>query len=182
MEAQGNALGRRYHDPVHAESVLPTHRSPEVIVMAQSLSKVLIHLVFSTKRRAPMLPPTPYAALHAYAQGIFKTQKCHLVEMNNVADHVHALFDLHRTAALADVVKHVKKGTARWLKEQSPEFRDFDWQEGYGAFSVGRSQRDELVAYIRNQQRRHARVSFQDELRKFLISYEIEYDERYLWD
>jgi putative transposase len=96
--------------------------------MAQSLSKVLIHLVFSTKRRAPLLPPTPYPSLHAYAQGIFKKQKCHLIEMNNVADHVHLLFDLHRTEALSDVVMHVKKGTSRWLKEQSPDLQAFDWQ------------------------------------------------------
>ena len=102
--------------------------------------------------------------------------------MNNVADHVHVLFDLHRTEALANVVMHVKKGTSRWLKEQSPDFQRFDWQDGYGAFSVGRSQRDEVVAYIRNQQRHHPRVSFQDEFRKFLESYEIEYDERYVWD
>jgi len=116
--------------------------------MAQSLSKVLIHLIFSTKGRAPMLPQTPYAALHAYAQGIFKKQKCHRIEMNNVADHVHLLFDLHRTEALSNVVMHVKKGTSRWLKEQSPDFQHFDWQEGYDAFSVGRSQREKLVVYI----------------------------------
>ena len=129
-----------------------------------------------------MLPQNSYAALHAYAQGIFKKQKCHLIEMNNVADHVHVLFDLHRTEALANVVMHVKKGTSRWLKEQSPDFQRFDWQDGYGAFSIGRSQRDEVVAYIRNQQRHHTRVSFQDEFRKFLESYEIEFDERYVWD
>ncbi len=148
--------------------------------MAQSLAKVLLHLVFSTKRRALLLPQTPYAALHAYAQGIFETQKCHLIEMNNVADHVHILFELHRTEALSNVVMHVKKGTSRWRKEQSLDFRAFDWQEGYGAFSIGRSQRDDLVAYIRNQQRRRARISFQDEFRKFLDSYEVEYDERYV--
>ena len=150
--------------------------------MAQSLSKILIHLVFSTKHRTPLLPPTPYTSLHAYAQGIFKTQKCHLIEMNNVADHVHILFDLHRTEALSNVVMHVKKGTSLWLKEQSPDFRDFDWQEGYGAFSIGGSQRGEVATYIQNQQQRHLRVSFQDEFRKFLDSYKIEYDERYVWD
>jgi putative transposase len=150
--------------------------------MAQSLAKVLIHLVFSTKRRAPLLPQTPFAPLHAYAHGIFETQKCHLIEINNVCDHVHALFELHRTEALSNVVMHVKKGTSRWLKEQAPEFRHFDWQEGYGAFSVGRSQRDELVAYIRNQQRRHPRVSFEDEFRELLKIYEIDFDERYVWD
>ena len=150
--------------------------------MAQSLSKILIHLVFSTKDRTPLLPQAPYTGLQGYAQGIFKTQKCHLIEMNNAADHVHILFDLHRTEALSNVVMHVKKGTSRWLKEQSRDFKNFDWQEGYGAFSVGRSQRDELVAYIQKQQQHHRRLSFQDEFRKFLDSYEIEYDERYVWE
>jgi REP element-mobilizing transposase RayT len=102
--------------------------------------------------------------------------------MNNVADHVHLLFELHRTADVATVVMHLKKGTSRWLKEQSPDFADFDWQDGYGAFSVGRSQREELVTYIRGQQERHRRISYQDEFRKFLDTYEIEYDERYVWD
>src|SRR5262245_31181907 len=125
--------------------------------MPQSLAKVLIHLIFSTKHRAPLLPQIPYAALHAFAQGILKTQKCHLIEMNNVADHVHVLFDLHRTEALSNVVMHLKKGTSRWLKEQAPEFAHFDWQEGYGAFSVSRSQRDELIAYIRKKQKRQTR-------------------------
>jgi putative transposase len=150
--------------------------------MAQSLAKILIHLVFSTKHRLPLLPQTPYPALHAYAQGILKTQKCHLIEMNNVADHVHLLLELHRTEALSNVVMHLKKGTSRWLKEQAPDFQRFDWQEGYGAFSVGRSQREEVADYIRKQQERHLRVSFQDEFRRFLERYEIEYDERYLWN
>jgi putative transposase len=150
--------------------------------MAQSLARVLIHLVYSTKGRAPMLPQSRFADLHGYAHGIFEKQKCHLIEINNVSDHVHALFDLHRTEALSDVVMHVKKGTSRWLKQQAPEFAHFDWQEGYGAFSIGRSQREELVAYIRNQQRRHRRVSYQDEFRKLLKLYEIDFDERYVWD
>src|SRR5947207_1570241 len=81
---------------------------------------------------------------------------------------------------VADVVMHVKKGTSRWLKERSPDFAHFDWQDGYGAFSVGRSQREDLVAYIRGQQEHHARMSFQDEFRKLLKVYEIEYDERYV--
>ena len=150
--------------------------------MGQSLSKILIHLVFSTKNRTPLLPQTPYPDLYKYSQGILKGEKCHLIEMNNVTDHVHVLFDLHRTEALSNVVMHLKKGTSRWLKEQSPEFKRFDWQEGYGAFSLGRSQCGEVVDYIRQQQERHPRVSFQDEFRKFLESYEIAYDERYVRD
>jgi Transposase IS200 like len=76
---------------------------------------------------------------------------------------------------------HVKKGTSGWLKTQSPEYADFDWQEGYCAFSIGRSQRDEVAAYIRKQQEKHSQISFQDEFRKLLTSYEIEYDEQYVW-
>lgn len=124
----------------------------------------------------------PYADLHGYAPGILKSQKSHLVEMNNVADHVHLLFELHRTEAISHVVMHLKKGTSRWLKERSADFQHFDWQEGYGAFSVGRSQREKVVGSIRIQQERHRRQSFQDELRQFLKAYEVEYDERYLWD
>lgn len=150
--------------------------------MPQSLSKMFIHLAFSTKGRATLLPPDPLGELHKYAAGICKDQKCYLIEMNNVVDHVHILLELHRTKAIADVVMHVKKGTSRWLKEQSRRFAEFDWQDGYGAFSIGQSQREATVAYIRNQQERHKRLSFQAEFRKFLKSYEIDYDERYVWD
>jgi len=178
MTAQGNALG------IHSAIMNCTLKAcgKTGLAMAQSLSRVLIHLVFSTKNRTPLLPRDPYDDLHAYAQGIFQEQKCHLIKMNNVVDHVHILFDLHRTAAISNVVMHVKKGTSRWLKKQSREFRDFDWQDGYGAFSIGRSQRDEVIEYIRGQQRRHGRVSFQDEFRKLVVAYEIDFDERYLWD
>jgi REP element-mobilizing transposase RayT len=183
--AQGIALRpRRQIDIQHPENSRRAQHAAHQWrnTMAQSLAKVLIHLVYSTKCRAPLLPQTPYAGLHAYAQGILKSLKCHLIEMNNVADHVHILFDLHRTESLSDVVMHLKKRTSRRLKAQSPDFADFDWQEGYGAFSVGRSQREEVVAYIRNQQQHRPRVSFQDEFRRFLEVYEIEYDERYVWD
>jgi putative transposase len=149
--------------------------------MAQSLSKILIHLIFSTKCRKPMLPQNPLLELHKYAQGIFKKQQCHLIVMNNVTDHVHALFELHRTEALSNVVMHVKKGTSRWLKELSPDYLAFDWQEGYGAFSLGGSQRDEVATYIQNQQEWHPRVSYQDEFRKFLKRYGVEYDEGHVW-
>ena len=125
--------------------------------MAQSLAKILVHLIYSTKNRKPLLPATPFVELHQYAQGIFKDQKCHLIEMNNVADHVHALFELHRTASVSDVVMHVKKGTSRWLKEQPHRLSRFRiGKTATGAFSIGRSQRAEVVSYIRGQQTRHA--------------------------
>ncbi len=150
--------------------------------MPQSLAKILVHLIYSTKGRRLLLPHEPFPELHKYARGIFAEQQCHMIEMNNVADHVHILFDLHRTEALADVVMHVKKGTSRWLKEQSPRLARFDWQDGYGAFSLGQSQRPEAIHYLQNQQIHHQTTPFQPEFRQFLQAYEIEYDERYVWD
>ncbi len=150
--------------------------------MPQSLARILVHLVFSTKGRKPLLPFEFYEPLKQYAYGIFEQQKCHLLEMNNVTDHVHILFDLHRTEALSDVVMHVKKGTSRWLKQQGRQFARFDWQDGFGAFSLGPSQRPTCLRYIRGQQKRHAKLSYQDEFRSFLHLYEMEYDERYVWD
>lgn len=150
--------------------------------MSQSVAKLLVHLVYSTKNRALLLPHEPYEPLHKYAHGIFEEQKCHLIEMNNVADHVHILFDLHRTKALAEVVMHVKKGTSRWLKEQGPEFKSFDCQDGYGGFSIGQSQRPAVVKYLRGQQDHHLRRTYQDEVRELMKRYEMELDERYFWD
>jgi REP element-mobilizing transposase RayT len=150
--------------------------------MPQSLARILIHLVFSTKNRAPLLPNDFYEPLKQYAYGIFEDQKCHLIEMNNVCDHVHLLFDLHRTEALSNVVMHVKKGTSRWLKEQGAQLSGFEWQAGFGAFSLGYSQKEDARGYIRRQQVHHAEISYQDELRDFFRRYEIAYDERYVWD
>ena len=77
---------------------------------------------------------------------------------------------------------HVKKGTSRWIKDQSPRFSEFDWQDGYGAFSIGQSQKSTVVDYIRGQQEHHRRLTFQDEFRELLRRYEVEYEERYVWD
>jgi REP element-mobilizing transposase RayT len=150
--------------------------------MPQSLARVLIHLVFSTKNRESLLPRDPFIELHAYIAGIFADRKCHMIEMNNMLDHVHILFDLHRTTDIANVVMHVKKGSSRWLKEQGKRFNAFDWQDGYGAFSIGQSQRFDTAAYIKNQQEHHRLRSFQEEFREFLMLNEIPYDERYVWD
>lgn len=150
--------------------------------MPQSLAKILVHLIFSTKNRALLLPADFYEPLKQYAYGIFEDQKCHLIEMNNVADHVHIMFDLYRTQALSDVVMHVKKGTSRWLKDQGSQFKSFEWQAGFGAFSLGYSQKETVRKYIRGQQSHHATTAYQDEFRQFLQRYEVEYDERYVWD
>jgi hypothetical protein len=83
---------------------------------------------------------------------------------------------------VADLVEEVKTESSKWIKTKGPEFKHFHWQRGYGAFSIGQSNVAALKRYIRNQKQHHRRITFQDEYRKFLKSYGIEYDERYVWD
>lgn len=150
--------------------------------MPQSLSKIYIHLIFSTKDRERTLPDEIRPDLHAYLGGIFKGLGCSPMEINTEPDHLHALFLLSRTKTVSDVVGHVKKSSNDWLRSQGPQFAGFFWQAGFGAFSVSQSQVEEVRTYIRNQSEHHRVKSFQDELRAFLKAYEVEFDERYVWD
>jgi hypothetical protein len=100
----------------------------------------------------------------------------------SVDDHIHLLINLHRTKALADVVIELKRGTSRWIKDKGAEFADFYWQNGYGAFSIGQSIVPEVTVYIGSQAEHHKRIAFQEEYRQFLERYQVEIDERYVWD
>lgn len=150
--------------------------------MPQSLSSVLIHLVFSTKNREPFMTADVEKELHPYMATIFREHDSPSLIIDGTSNHVHALFVLGRTIALAKVVEEVKTGSSKWLKTKGREFRDFHWQRGYGAFSIGQSSVAEVKRYIRNQKEHHRRVTFEDEYRKFLKRYEIDFDERYVWD
>jgi len=150
--------------------------------MSQSLAKLYTHLVFSTKNREPSLLDELRADLHAYVGGTLQGLGCTPIEINSEPDHVHALFLLGRTIALSDTVGQFKTSSNDWLRGRDPRFAQFYWQAGYGAFSVSQSGVEEVRNYIRTQHEHHQRVSFQDEFRAFLRRYQIEYDERYVWD
>ena len=150
--------------------------------MSQSLSKIYVHLIFSTKNRERSLPDEARLDLHAYMGGTLKGLGCLPVEINTEPDHLHALFLLARTEALSNVVGHLKKSSNDWLRSQGPQLEKFFWQAGFGAFSVSQSQVEEVRAYIRNQREHHRVKTFQEEFRTFLKAYEVEYDERYVWD
>jgi len=120
--------------------------------------------------------------LHAYIGGIISNLDCQPVIVGAVEDHVHALFALGRTCALSGVMKEVKRGSSIWIKAKAADLSDFAWQNGYGAFSIGFSQIETVRTYIQNQAEHHREVSFQNEFRAFLKRYEIEFDERYVWD
>jgi putative transposase len=150
--------------------------------MPQSLSAILIHLVFSTKNREPFITPAIETELHPYLAKIFRELKSPSLTINGASDHVHILFSLGRVIKVADLVEEVKTESSKWIKTKGREFRNFHWQRGYGALSIGQSNVVALKRYISNQKQHHRGITFQDEYRKFLKSYRIEYDERYVWD
>ena len=150
--------------------------------MAQSLSKIYIHLIFSTKNRDRILPDEIRPDLHAYMGGILRDLKSPAIEINTQPDHAHVLFVLARTQAVSDVCGELKRGSSIWLKTKGPAYAHFHWQNGFGAFSVSQSAIEDVRQYIRTQAEHHRTTSFQDELRTFLQRYQVDFDERYVWD
>jgi putative transposase len=151
--------------------------------MPQSLAKILVHTVFSTKDRRPFLhDQTLREELHRYLGGILMNLDCQPIIVGGVEDHVHLLCALSRTCNAAEMVKEVKRSSSLWIKTKSADLQNFAWQNGYGIFSVGFSQIESVREYIAGQDEHHRKVSFEDEFRQFLKRYEIEFDERYVWD
>jgi len=151
--------------------------------MPQSLAKILVHTVFSTKDRRPFLRDKPLRAeLHRYLGGLLANLECQPIIVGGVEDHVHLLCALSRTREAAGVIKEIKRGSSLWVKTKNQDLNNFAWQNGYGIFSIGFSQIESASNYISRQEEHHQKVSFQDEFREFLRRYEIEFDERYLWD
>jgi REP element-mobilizing transposase RayT len=151
--------------------------------MPQSLAKILVHTVFSTKERRPLLRDRSLREeLHHYIGGILSNLECQPIIVGGVEDHVHVLSALSRTCEAAEMVKEVKRGSSLWLKTKTLGLHDFAWQNGYGIFSIGFSQIPSVRDYILTQEEHHRKTSFQDEFRQLLRRYEIEFDERYVWD
>ena len=151
--------------------------------MAQSLARLWTHLIFSTKDRYPLLNDrTVRVQMHAYLATVLRSHDCPAIVVGGCADHVHALFVLSRNHAIAEIVKEVKRTSSAWIKTIERRYSKFRWQAGYGAFSVSQSHLANVQRYIIGQEEHHRRKTFQDEFRAFLKSYEIEYDERYVWN
>ena len=150
--------------------------------MSQSLSRILVHLIFSTKYRERFLAPEIGKELHPYLTTVLCEDGCPALEVGGVEDHVHLLFGLSRTRTVAQVVETVKTSSSKWIKTKGSAFAEFHWQAGYGAFSVGQSNVAAVTRYIQNQAEHHRKTTFQEEYRRFLKRYQVSYDERYVWD
>ncbi len=120
--------------------------------------------------------------MHAYLAAVLNNHDCPAIRVGGTADHVHALFRLSKNRALAEVVEEIKTSSSRWIKTQAKGLGGFHWQNGYGGFSVSPTELEQAVKYIEQQEAHHRSLSFQDEYRRFLKRYEVEYDERYVWD
>ena len=151
--------------------------------MPQSLARILVHFVFSTKYRHPFLAEKNIRnEMHAYLGGVCKGVGCPVLIVGGVADHVHILSLLTRTLSVADVMGEIKRESSKWIKSKGGMLTKFAWQNGYGAFSVGQSEVERVRAYIAGQEKHHRKRTFQDEYRAFLKEHGLEYDERYVWD
>jgi putative transposase len=150
--------------------------------MPQSLSSILVHLVFSTKNREPFIVGEVEIELHKYMATVFRELRSPSLLIGGTEDHIHALFALSRTITVADLVEEVKTSSSKWLKTKGKPFRQFHWQSGYGAFSIGQSNVPALKRYIATQKEHHRRAAFQEEFRILCKKYGVDIDERYVWD
>ena len=150
--------------------------------MGQSLVKNYMHLVFSTKNRQPLIFPPIEERLHQYLGGICNDLNSQVLQVGGYHDHVHILCNVSKTISVSKLVQEIKGRSSIWIKKESPVTEHFYWQNGYGAFSVGRSELDRTVLYIQNQKTHHGLIGYQDEMRTILRAYDLEWDERYYWD
>ena len=138
------------------------------------------HLIFSTKGRVPSIEPTLRARIHAYLGGVIRGTSGVALDVGGTADHVHLVVGLKPTHTLADIVRVLKGDSSKWIHDELG-LKDFAWQEGYGAFTVSKSDVDAVRRYVQDQEEHHRKRSFQDEYRALLEKHGIDFDERYLW-
>jgi putative transposase len=150
--------------------------------MPQSLAKILLHIVFSTKGREPWIPTALQPGLHAYLAGACRALGSEAYRVGGADNHVHVACTLPRTLPVSDLLEEIKKSSSQWMKQHEGAPAGFCWQAGYAAFSLGQSQLPAFLHYIDNQAEHHRVRTFNEELVDFLQWYGVDYDPRYLWD
>lgn len=150
--------------------------------MGQSLVKNYIHIIFSIKLRAPLIIESIENELYSYIGGICNQLECYPVKIGGYIDHIHILCMLSKKIPLMKLLEEIKVHSSKWIKTKDDTLKKFYWQNGYGAFSVNPYEVDKVIAYIENQKERHRKRTFQEEYRAFLKKYNVEFDEKYVWD
>ncbi len=150
--------------------------------MSQSLAQLYVHIIFSTKYRKPHINLKIEPELYAYMGDTIKRCNSFPILINGTEDHVHIFLTLSKTTSLAKLLEEIKRNSSRWIKTKGSEYQNFAWQKGYGAFSVSPSVKDRVIRYIANQKQHHKKDCYKEELIRFFNEYNVEYDERYIWD
>jgi putative transposase len=143
---------------------------------------VNLHMVWSTKRRKRLIHSQWSERLHAYMASVIKAKNGKLIKVNSEPDHIHLYVSMPSTISIAALINACKSNSTRWIRQTFPNRKWFSWQEGYGAFSVSRSQEQAVIEYIRNQHEHHKKVDFQQEFLEMLHRHGIEYDPKYVFD
>jgi putative transposase len=149
--------------------------------MANTYTSLHYHVVFSTKNRVPDIAQNIEQRVWAYIGGIARKHKMTALQVGGVEDHIHALVTAPPIYAPSQIAQFLKGESSKWIHEEFREMRGFGWQDGYGAFTVSKSNIPEVVRYIQNQREHHRKKTFQEEYRELLEKHDIEYDERYIW-
>ncbi|MDR3624562.1 MAG: IS200/IS605 family transposase [Chlamydiales bacterium] len=150
--------------------------------MAQSLSNVLLHVIFSTKNRRTFIDEAIESELYAYIASIFTSSGSYVHKIGGVSDHIHIFCTLPRTLSISALLENAKKNSSKWIKTKGKNYDEFSWQKGFGVFSVSESLHNAVVTYIENQKEHHKKQTFQDEYRAFLRLNNIPFNEQYIWD
>ena len=149
--------------------------------MPQSLTNVFVHITFSTKYRKKLIDESIKDQLFNYLGGICKGQNCLPISVGGHQNHVHILCILSKMITQADLLMELKKSSSKWIKTQGHKYSNFYWQDGYAIFSVSPKGVDNVANYIRNQEEHHSNITIEEELLKLLRSYNIDFNEKYLW-
>lgn len=148
--------------------------------MSNTYTQIHIQLIFAVQYRMAMIDKIWKDELYKYITGIIQKQKHKLVIINGVNDHIHILLGYRPHQSLSDLLQDIKGSSSKWINENKLTKIKFAWQEGYGAFSYSHSHLSKVISYIKNQEQHHKKITFMNEYRSFLKSYEVEFDERYI--
>ncbi len=149
--------------------------------MPNTYTQIHLQLVFAVKYREAIIAPAWQYDLYKYMTGIIQHHGHKLLVINGMSDHVHILIGMRPTQSLSDLMKHLKQDSSKWINDFRLTNSHFNWQEGYGAFSCGKSQLPAVIKYIENQEEHHRTRPFLEEYRRFLDAFGVDYDERYLF-
>jgi REP element-mobilizing transposase RayT len=149
--------------------------------VAKTYTSLNYHFTFSTKNREPWISQSIEDRIWSYIGGVARKHKMTALQVGGIDDHIHTLVMAPPTLSPSQIAQYLKGDSSKWIHEEFPKLRGFEWQDGYGAFTVSKSQIAEVIKYIQNQRKHHRKKTFQEEYLELLQKHGIDYDERYLW-